>query len=389
MSVLHHLALQCEALVILLQETHCTSVERLDLPSYHLAGFSLSRKHGLATFVHERLKWILIDQSPLTSEIEWVCVDVDNYKIVNVYKPPPTRMQASDLPAFPHPCLYAGDFNCHHVDWGHNINNPDGECLAGWASANNFTLLAGTGWGASAKTLRTAALSLVYSTAEYCAPVWCRSVHIRLIDSVINDALRIVTGCLRPTPSVYLPVLSGIQPAELRRQGATLSLANRSSLDPDHILHGQFHESQDVCRERLKSRRSFVPAARKLLDSLSEMDVRAAEWTNTKWDMEYSANALSLHAFIPKASSRPLGMGLPRAAWVKLNRLRSGVGRFCSSMYKWGLAPLANCECGASEQTADHIISQCPIHRAPRGMFGLMVLDDETRCWLKSLTVSI
>ena len=225
--------------------------------------------------------------------------------------------------------------------------------------------LVGTGWGASAKTLHTAALSLVYSTAEYCAPVWCRSVHMRLIDSVLNDALRIVTGCLRPTPSVYLPVFSGIQPAELRRQGATLSLANRSYLDPDHILHGQFQESQDVCRDRLKSRHSFVPAARKLLDSLSEMDVRAAQWTNTKWDMEYSANALSLHAFIPKASCRPLGMGLPRAAWVKLNRLRFGVGRFCSSMYEWGLAPLANCECGASKQTAHHIISQCPIHRAP------------------------
>ena len=139
MSVLHRLALQCEALVILLQETHCTSVERLDLPSYHLAGFSLSRKHGLATFVHERLKWILIDQSSPTSEIEWVCVDVDDYKIINVYKPPPTRMQASDLPAFPHPCFYAGDFNCHHVDWGYDNSNPDGECLAGWA--NNFTLL--------------------------------------------------------------------------------------------------------------------------------------------------------------------------------------------------------------------------------------------------------
>ena len=36
--------------------------------------------------------------------------------------------------------------------------------------------LAGLGWGAGAKTLRTAALSLVYSTAEYCAPVWCRVV---------------------------------------------------------------------------------------------------------------------------------------------------------------------------------------------------------------------
>ena len=153
MSVLHHLALQCEALVILLQETHCTSVERLDLPSYHLAGFSLSRKHGLATFVHERLKWILIDQSPPTSEIEWVCVDVDNYKVVNVYKPPPTRMQASDLPAFPHPCLYAGDFNCHHVDWGYDNNNPDGECLDGWASANNFTLLYSPKEAASVSTL--------------------------------------------------------------------------------------------------------------------------------------------------------------------------------------------------------------------------------------------
>ena len=140
MSVLHHLAIQCEALVILLQETHRTSVERLVLPSYHLAGFFLSRKHGLATFVHERLKWILIDQSPTTSEIEWVCVDVDNYKIVNVYKPPPTRMQASDLPAFPHPCLYAGDVNCHHVDWGYDNSNRNGECLAGWASANNFSL---------------------------------------------------------------------------------------------------------------------------------------------------------------------------------------------------------------------------------------------------------
>ena len=56
----------------------------------------------------------------------------------------------------------------------------------------------GSGWGAGAKTLRIGTLFLVYSTAEYCAPVWCRSAHTRLIDSVLNDALRIVTGCLRP-----------------------------------------------------------------------------------------------------------------------------------------------------------------------------------------------
>ena len=85
MNVLHHLAMQSEALVILLQETHCTDAEKLVLPHYQLAGSSLSRKHGLATFVHERLRYTFLDQSPPTSEIEWLCVDVDGYKIVNVY----------------------------------------------------------------------------------------------------------------------------------------------------------------------------------------------------------------------------------------------------------------------------------------------------------------
>ena len=98
--------------------------------------------------------------------------------------------------------------------------------------------LAGSKWGADAKTLRTAALSLNYSTGEYCAPAWCRSAHTRLIDNVLNDGLRIVTRCLRPTPTDNLPVLPGIQPAELHRQGATLSLAKCSSLEPGHNLDG-------------------------------------------------------------------------------------------------------------------------------------------------------
>ena len=101
-NVLHHLAMQSEALVILLQETHCTDAEKLVLPNYQLVG-SLSRKHGLATFVYEPLRYTLLDQSPPTLEIEWLCVDVDGYKIVNVYKPPPTRLRSLDLPLFPPP----------------------------------------------------------------------------------------------------------------------------------------------------------------------------------------------------------------------------------------------------------------------------------------------
>ena len=50
-------------------------------------------------------------------------------------------MQTLDLPVYPHPCLYAGDFNCRHADWGYDENSPDGECLAGWASINCLALL--------------------------------------------------------------------------------------------------------------------------------------------------------------------------------------------------------------------------------------------------------
>ena len=129
MNVLHRLAVQYEALVTLLQETHCTCADKLTIPGFALAGSSLSRKHGLATFVHDRLKWTFVDQSSATLEVEWLCVDVDGYRMVNVYEPPPTRLQAFDLPLFPHPVLYAGDFNGSHVNWSCRTSSAYGEYL--------------------------------------------------------------------------------------------------------------------------------------------------------------------------------------------------------------------------------------------------------------------
>ena len=76
-----------------------------------------------------------------------MCVDVHGYRNVNVYKHPPTRLQASALPVFPYPVLYAGDFNCPHVNWsyrithvnwGYRTNSADGECLVAWASLNGL-----------------------------------------------------------------------------------------------------------------------------------------------------------------------------------------------------------------------------------------------------------
>jgi len=111
------------------------------IPNFSPAGSILSRNHSLATFVHERLEWSLVDQSPDQSETEWLCVDVAGYKIANVYKPPRLQLTPMTISTFPHPSLYVGDFNCQHVNWGYNTTSPDGESPDLWATFNNLGML--------------------------------------------------------------------------------------------------------------------------------------------------------------------------------------------------------------------------------------------------------
>ena len=163
----------------------------------------------------------------------------------------------------------------------------------------------------------------------------------------------------------------------------------KQNKDPDHILYGLLSGFLDACQERLRSRRPFVPAARNLLDNLTGLGIRASKWTNHKWNAEYCENVSRLRVFVPRTGDRPVGMDLSRAVCVKLNRLRTGAGQFHSSMHKWGLASSPNCECDAAEQTADHVLTACPIHWAPHRTRGLTVLDDETRWWRNNITASI
>jgi len=86
---------------------------------------------------------------------------------------------------------------------------------------NLLSKLTGTTWGAQASTLRTSALALCYSVAEYCCPVWSRSSHVSLVDSQLNNAMRLLSGCVRPMQTPWLPVLANIAPPALRRRSAT------------------------------------------------------------------------------------------------------------------------------------------------------------------------
>ena len=72
-------------------------------------------------------------------------------------------------------------------------------------------------------------------------------------------------------------------------------------------------------------------------------------------------------------SIRFVGMSLPPAAWIKVNRLGTGVKWFNSSFNKWDLAPSADRTCCVTEQTADQFLSAYPIHRTPHETKGLTV----------------
>ena len=107
---------------------------------------------------------------------------------------------------------------------------------------------------------------------------------------------------LASTQMDHLLILSGIQPTKFRRLGATFFVANRGTVDPDHILHDFSLGVSDAYQVSLRSRRPFVSSARKQLNNLAELGTPA--WPNHKWNTEYYESTSRLHAFISRTNTR-------------------------------------------------------------------------------------
>jgi len=113
-----------------------------------------------------------------------------------------------------------------------------------------------------------------------------------------------VTGCLRPTPADNLPTLAGIQPAELRRNGATLSLPRRA-MEPGHLLHSVLTRPSSANARRLKSIHPFVPAAQQLISLSDNNNIRAAQWVDYQWNVEWTDSPTRLRIFLPDTGTHP------------------------------------------------------------------------------------
>lgn len=119
---------------------------------------------------------------------------------------------------------------------------------------NIISKLVGKSWSCRANVLRISILSLVYSVAEYCVPVWERSVHAKKIDTQLNNTLRTIVGCVRVTNLQWLPVLSNIVSPAARRHLITVKLLQKINSSVSLPVYNDINNAPTT---RLKSRYSI------------------------------------------------------------------------------------------------------------------------------------
>lgn len=235
---------------------------------------------------------------------------------------------------------------------------------------NIIRKLAGSTWGADPSTLRSSVLALVYSTAEYCAPIWLNSSHTYKVDVQLNNALRVITGSLKSTPLPWLSVLANIEPAPMRREAACRKEFMKCNFFKNSIL---FDVIQNPPSVRLKSRNP--PWC--LIESDSSFDIKS------KWKDQWLAATVTNKYLVDDPNEQVPGFSdLSRSEWVTLNRIRTSHGRTAYNMYMWGFKASPNCECG-DIQTMEHITDDCPIFKFNGGLNELHAVSQNAKDYIK------
>ena len=193
-------------------------------------------------------------------------------------------------------------------------------------------------WGTDARTIRTTAVALCFSSAEYASPVWSRSSHASKIDPVLNAACRAISGCLRPTRVDDIYSLCGIAvPPHIRRAVSSQLEKHKQENDPLHPLY-----EQDPARKRLTSRHSF-------LHSVEPLGGSARTRTLTLWSSHLQTTPQNYHSVPRNRYLHWLQVSSEAwPTWSSLKRLRKGTGRCKSLMQKLGFNEdgQTTCECG-------------------------------------------
>ena len=228
------------------------------------------------------------------------------------------------------------------------------------ATRNNLQKkLANSRWGTNARTIRTTALALCYSTSEYAAPVWERSAYAHLLNPELNQACRAITGCLKPTNVENLYLFAGIAPPQIRRSVCARVERTKQVEREIHSLFGHTPE-----RSRLKSRRSFLTS------------VQPVHFPVTSQRMEEKTGGECTCRLSQPVRGSSHGHDSPWLNWRCLNRLRTGYTCSKEQKKKWGyLNGDTTCECGLAAESTSHML-QCSLLAHPCSLDVLLEFND-------------
>ena len=128
-------------------------------------------------------------------------------------------------------------------------------------------------------------------------------------------------------------MLAGIQPAELRRKGATPSLARRP-MEPGHLSGNAWHLKRDTYE-------LLCP-----LHNSSSVHLTTVTEVRPSGRIIYETTRLRTCTPYPPP-------------WKSSDK--NSVGP--TPLHKWGMAASVAYECGEEDQTVDNVVFQFPIHR--------------------------
>ena len=210
--------------------------------------------------------------------------------------------------------------------------------------------LSNSKWGCNTNTIRTTPLALSYSAAKYACPVWDRSPHASKRDHELIDACRLITGCLRPTNVEELYLHAGIAPPDIRRDVCARMEKKKQETNSAHSLHGQ------VPAERRLKRECFLSSVRPA--DFPAKVIRCSEWQH--WQ-----NLASHICAVNLDDSLAKGHTSPWAAWICLNRSRTGVACSKDQRKRWKyFNGVTTCECVQAPETTKHML-QWPLLAHP------------------------
>lgn len=211
--------------------------------------------------------------------------------------------------------------------------------------------LSGPGWGTSyyerARYYKTVFLPIVM----YAAPVWWDNptqAHRQKIISLQRAALLGITRAYRTAPTLALQVIAGFEPLDLVLDAR---VAVASIRWPDRT----------AARVRPEIREAIEPYTEEE-ETMAAID----QWVADEWQQRWDAGpgGRFTHEFFPHIAARK------EAAFIspgyEITQLLTGHGNFSGKLHYFRRRDSPSCPCGYEEETAEHVLRECPLHHGAR-----------------------